>query len=1539
MILIFNGPIVPTETYQVLALIKSALAYLFRLLRRRRAEAAAARAPDSFESVEQSAFDDVLSRISAADPNDTIFRLLANSASNLFFTPEFLRTANVQAWLAEPEVKRALCDLARSRLLVLPLADDVRNEVERRYRDIAMANRQESAGIVDAVVAMLAAGVKASVADSGTASLVVGVGTAVNRNIELLNAKLDGLHVVSERISTSVSLSVPLDETTTAAWRDALRRASTALLRWPTTLADGAYIERPELAELAGRVCSEDSAVVALLGSPGSGKSALLSKLAQALSTHERMAVLAIKGDLLEPEVENEEGLQRSLRLPELPSVMVRRLALTGPVALLIDQLDALAGHLDAKTGRLSALLNLVKTVSDTRGVFVFVSCRAFEFTHDIRLSQIGASSIMLELPPWEAVLPILEAAGVQAGGFNSDARELMRAPQHLSIFLRLRAEGIQEPGSNYTLMLDRLWQARVLSVPGSTRLASLAFELAEKMAEKEVLWLAPARYDERVKDIDRLKAAGILTTNEQGAVGFSHQTVFEHVLARSFAKNEGGLSGYVLKRNESLFVRPKVWAALTYLRDVEQETYAAELAALWSAPGLRKHLRFLLIDFMGSQVAPIDKEELLLAEASACPELRPLVLKAITGSPGWFFRFGKSLIAEAMIEESTADLCIPSLAAAWRFAFDMASELVLERWVPDEAHDSRTVFVFLDVPKWSSVLVEAAKKVVRRSKLHLFWADHLVSTVGAIEPIVAIELLRAILDGELSRRTTEARRLKDVAERERPVDGEADVSWYLEHNPCRPIENLLEDSQSWSDLPALAAVAASQFVHFMWPWYVEVFEWLRKLSPADSPRFGYPLPYKADFRFDGEEGERSLPASPLLEAISVAVSDIAKTAPNDLITWTQAQYDLELAPIQRLIAHALAANPGSTSSTALRFLLDDERRYFLGNGLHASSTTLALVAACAPFWSIDETERYVETVRQFSPARPADLDAADDIKHWHAVVKRTRLNLLGALPMSLRPAHVTRELDEAARAFPPKGTSDIVTSGWVGPAMSVAQLALASDEDIVNAFKKIPDASEWDHPRRFLLGGNVQLSRQFAEFAKEYPSRAIEVIGRLQPDYAQRAVGYAIAALAEKAQPEIVVNLILTSCQRGFDNEEFRQSVAYAIDKLLERKTRINDEVISILERWIPKVPSVSTPREGNAGGEETEGESGFLLSGGPSTRVLPGGDYSILSSLIRARMSRDEHRAVIRVLRSYLDASHDPEVWELLTDFMSPLAWEESGSGVRLIGDVFSTVRLEGTRGAAVLMAKAHWKALDEVLASLPRWRYSPKAIAQKGYGELLMLIVAANPGARQAEALLNELVETPDCSKAREGATATAVQLLWLEPQFRTVATDWLLRLLKKDEEAVWHQIYGLFNMVDALEPEDNTLRLVREIAERIDRAPAPREPYVVERLFGLLPRYADLVARITSKLIQLWRDRLTSTGSSFISTGQEMMDLALTLHRTDGTKLQGLQMFEQLVEIDAHQSREVLNELDHRVKFGAKPLRPRLRHRRRRARRAS
>jgi hypothetical protein len=290
-----------------------------------------------------------------------------------------------------------------------------------------------------------------------------------------------------------------------------LLRASEDLLSWPATLPDGEQIVRPELDQLLSIPNQTIRSATVLIGEPGSGKSALLATLGKRLAGA-GYPVLAIKADLLDTEVANEADLRERLDLSDRPSAIIIRLAAFRPTFLVIDQLDALAGYLDLRTGRLSALLNLVRRLGKVDNVHIVLSARKFEYEHDVRLRAISAESLILQLPAWSQVLALLENKGIAAAGWPSDAREMLRSPQSLSTYLQLDERARSEPLGSYQAMLDRLWTERVLKGPNGGRRSHLAGFIADMMAEEESLWLARTRFEQESDDIEALISAGILT-------------------------------------------------------------------------------------------------------------------------------------------------------------------------------------------------------------------------------------------------------------------------------------------------------------------------------------------------------------------------------------------------------------------------------------------------------------------------------------------------------------------------------------------------------------------------------------------------------------------------------------------------------------------------------------------------------------------------------------------------------------------------------------------------------------------------------------------------------------------------------------------------------------------------------------------------------------------------------------------------------------------------------------------------------------------
>lgn len=173
-----------------------------------------------------------------------------------------------------------------------------------------------------------------------------------------------------------------------------LEHASRPLLDWPQSLPGGTWIGRPELGHLLCFVEEAEKSTTAVLGSPGSGKSGLLATFGKRL-TEPTIPLRAIKADFLDRSIQSEEDLRIYLGLDATPGELLLQIAQLRPLVLLIDQLDALAGYVDLRTGRLSVLLNLVRKLGSVRNVHIVLSADTFEYEHDVRLKVVKAQSLL----------------------------------------------------------------------------------------------------------------------------------------------------------------------------------------------------------------------------------------------------------------------------------------------------------------------------------------------------------------------------------------------------------------------------------------------------------------------------------------------------------------------------------------------------------------------------------------------------------------------------------------------------------------------------------------------------------------------------------------------------------------------------------------------------------------------------------------------------------------------------------------------------------------------------------------------------------------------------------------------------------------------------------------------------------------------------------------------------------------------------------------------------------------------------------------
>jgi glycosyltransferase involved in cell wall biosynthesis len=171
----------------------------------------------------------------------------------------------------------------------------------------------------------------------------------------------------------------------------AFERASSPLLAWRQTLhATDAWLNRPEQADLLAYAHAAVNAPMVLLGPPGSGKSALFARVAHQL-IEDGITVLGIKADRLPREIDSQGALARELGFPADISKSLAASAELRRTVLIVDQLDALGDLVDLRTERLSVLLELIANASAVN-IPVLMSCRTFDYQHDLRFRRLVAS-------------------------------------------------------------------------------------------------------------------------------------------------------------------------------------------------------------------------------------------------------------------------------------------------------------------------------------------------------------------------------------------------------------------------------------------------------------------------------------------------------------------------------------------------------------------------------------------------------------------------------------------------------------------------------------------------------------------------------------------------------------------------------------------------------------------------------------------------------------------------------------------------------------------------------------------------------------------------------------------------------------------------------------------------------------------------------------------------------------------------------------------------------------------------------------------
>lgn len=1273
------------------------------------------------------------------------------------------------------------------------------------------------------------------------------------------------------------------------------QRTSRDLLTWPTTLPNGDWLEPPELAQWQSRFAHNECSTTLLLGEPGCGKSALLARLGNTL-VEQGVAVLGIKADLLPTEAKDTQSLAQALGLPNTVEALVRRLAAEQPVVVLIDQLDALADLVVQRPERLRVLLELIQDLSGIVNVHMLASCRSFERTHDRTLRNLDLEEITLQLPAWETVMPVLLVQGVDTGAWSDGMRETVRSPHALNAFLQL-LPGTAEPdlASGIQGLLEQQWQKHVIEADPAGRRKKVMMALAGGMAEEEALWVPTARLEDDFGAVQALLREGLLLMPEgEGRVGFRHQTWFEFLRGRTFLEQRGLLAETVLASQNHLRIRPQFWHSLLYLRRVAPRQYAHELETLWANDTLRRHLRMLMIAFMGMQKAPLPCEEQIAWANFDDPWFQPRFLGAVMGSEGWF----RALLPAhlPLLMQQSAQESILTRAVLDAVASSLPDEvltLVDEYWLPRPDMDalSWTLLVRSNALPVDLLWLARLERIAARAPINDWDINEAVSIASAVVPEQAPHLLKVWLE----QRWQEVIRQKNAAD---------------------TLRKLLE-SDHLHDLPAVAQAAPTAYLRTMWPLLESFFAVGIRTDEVHIVRYHQSVGY-----LDSWRDEQVCEPTGLLNSLRVAVETWGEVAPAELCAFVREHEQSELLLLQRLLAMGLAKAAPHEPAFVLDYLLADLRRLTLGSLSDAHRESRALIAQLAPHLDAEQLIRLEQAISSFDAYRNAPDDDVETRRARRLWNREHRKQLFHAFPAQQRSPAVSRMLGESTRAHH-AGRADIAAGGGmhiIGSPVNVEQMSKAGVAEILGLFAELTDETGWDHPRHSMRGGAIQAGRELAKLLGLDKEKALSVLRKLDP---QRNVTPATCVVQELQKTdfpaEAAFELLRELINKGFDDPSFRSAVGYAAEHFADDGIEVPAELVSRLMAWLQPAERDSEDFERVERQDQLESQ---LWGYGPSI-ILPGGNFPLLIALSRYFLTRRPiaYDRWLDVLEEHLKRSESPRVWEALGRHYFPYLCDANHDRAQaFLHTLFSGYpSVLGDTGCIRTVCKLlNWICPHYAQEWLNLMTTQGKP-GQVGAAELLLVRHVWWPDECWVTDAIEEILSStePERLPQRVGLAHTAAQL-WKEASLRELGKLYLLRLLPSSEKPVLRALARIFRMDPPWLPDAHTRQVMDALAEYPGIFLTSDGEFAVEVLEHLVHYEPDRVYQVTTALIDTVADELANTATTWAYRSDALVSIALALQDKGGEhSAQGATLFERLLEFNVPAATEAAQKLDRRT----------------------
>lgn len=1018
-------------------------------------------------------------------------------------------------------------------------------------------------------------------------------------------------------------------------------------------------IERPELDVVRRKLVSDK--IVCLLGVPGSGKTALLSALAeQALIGGS--TVLAIKADRLPPTVESWDDISEHLGLKERLDEAIRGASAVGPVLLLIDQLDALAQLIDTKGFRLNLLLDLVEALRGVDNLRIVLSCRRFECRYDLRLRHLEDDAVQLRLPSRAQVEPLLHEIGFDTAGWTDQRWALVQIPLYCDLFLRAYRPGSDLPRDDRELnLLEDVWRLWVEPIEGG---AALLFKLARHLGEREKLW-AGLQVFRRDPAFAALAQTGLLRVEDSvgplsNAVTFAHQHIYQYVWARSLAES-GTLLAYLGARRNSLAMRPGLWALLQYLRASKGESYLDEVRMLLVMPLPEgHHLHQLVLDFVASRSDPMDEEwefiRPLLDQADAA-----LLIRSMIEGKSYLDWMGDGLIEWALDDQDRR------YDAAWSALFSIAGHrqdepLETARRVVD-TKPAGAIGLLRRLDRWSEAAVAVAFRAIRSAELVEYPVVFLLEKAVTAAPKQAGQIFVTHLRAQL----------EAASEPKEPREDE------IEPVRAGPLNT------AWHTLPRVVAEAPESFARALWGLLIE------HMPRFVRQRARWPSRFLGDHLRPFDDRYTGPTPFTLLDNAIRAWADADSTGFRAFAAREADRGEASWLLPQRLICRGLAVSARENAVLGAEFLMGDDRRRELGGSDDLQADTVALLEGIVAVVDQACRARLIEWAdkhwfKDHDPIVPSVRAVETYGDHQRAVgeIKRSvrkhgwrvRLRLLRVFDASDLPKRINLVAEE--RRF--EGHGDLFEmrigrSGPVASPLSVDEVSKAGVEGVLRFIEGKPNV--------------FSLWQTVGKVAAQDPVFADEMLHALDPTTHPDGADFILNALVEGSPPADFEARMLALDTAGKLSPRTRQTVARGLTKVVGA-AGLRPETIAMLEHWL-------SDGDRTAAAEDTDWSDTFNLEPVPDQSARPKQHRPVL--FVQSTFGASSHLLdVVRALLASWQVSMDHHaVRDLALRLLTEPRYSEG-----LVVQVFVVLQLlrRLKREDCVLVVEAFWEHRASVL-----------------------------------------------------------------------------------------------------------------------------------------------------------------------------------------------------------------------------------------------